>query len=91
MQILVPPIPSPNPAALQLPWQQERRLTASARARARVQWGTLRRLPGAKPELIKGHLISFNPNCQALLTFSLQQLKGTEKGTALLPGAGARS
>lgn len=79
VQILVTPVPSLKPATLQLSWQQGRQLTAPARAQAREQWGTLRRLPGAKPEVIKGHLISFNPNCQALLSFSRQRLKGTKK------------
>lgn len=31
----------------------------------REQWGTFRRQPGAKPEVLKGHLISFNPSGQA--------------------------
>lgn len=44
----------------------------AAEGPAREQWGTLRRLLGAKPEVLKGHLISSNPNCQAFaLSFFL--------------------
>lgn len=44
----------------------------AAEGPAREQWGTLRRLLGAKPEVLKGHLIRSNPNCQAFaLSFFL--------------------